>query len=58
MMHTIPEGAQINAVLELRLNQAVIGEQTSISALNLAAKEIHEIVSKAGYRTGTLPDLQ
>ena len=58
MMHTIPEGAQINAVLELRLNQAVIGEQTSAAALNMSAKEIHEIVSKAGYRTGLLPDLQ
>jgi multiple sugar transport system substrate-binding protein len=58
MMHTIPEGAQINAVLELRLNQAVIGEQTSASALNLAAQEIHDIVQKAGYRTGKLPDLK
>lgn len=58
MMHTIPEGAQINAVLELRLNQAVIGEQTSASALNLAAQEIHEIVQKAGYRTGRMPDLK
>jgi hypothetical protein len=35
----------------------VIGEQTSTSALNVAAKEIHEIVSNAGYRTGKLPDL-
>jgi multiple sugar transport system substrate-binding protein len=58
MMHTIPEGAQINAVLELRLNQAVIGEQSTTSALNFAAQEIHEIVQKAGYRTGRLPDLQ
>ncbi len=58
MMHTIPEGAQINAVLELRLNQAVIGEQTPVAALNLAAQEIHEIVQKAGYRTGKLPDLK
>lgn len=58
MMHTIPEGAQINAVLELRLNQAVIGEQTPVAALNLAAQEIHEIAQKAGYRTGKLPDLK
>jgi multiple sugar transport system substrate-binding protein len=58
MMHTIPEGAQINAVLELRLNQAVIGEQSSAAALNLAAAEIHDIVQKAGYRTGRLPDLR
>ncbi len=58
MMHTIPEGAQINAVLELRLNQAVIGEQTSASALNMAAQEIHDIVQKARYHTGKLPDLK
>ncbi|HEX2885194.1 extracellular solute-binding protein [Vineibacter terrae] len=58
MMHTIPEGAQINAVLELRLNQAVIGEQTPAAALNLAAQEVFDIASKAGYRTGRLPDLQ
>ncbi len=58
MMHTIPEGAQINAVLELRLNQAVIGEQTSASALNVAAQEIHDIVQKARYHTGKLPDLK
>lgn len=58
MMHTIPEGAQINAVLELRLNQAVIGEQTAVAALNLAASEIHAIVEKAGYKTGQLPVLE
>ncbi|MBI3707167.1 MAG: extracellular solute-binding protein [Proteobacteria bacterium] len=58
MMHTIPEGAQINAVLELRLNQAVIGEQTPASALNLAAAEIRAIVDKGGYKTGRLPDLK
>lgn len=58
MMYTIPEGAQIVAVLELRLNQAVIGEQTSTSALNLAAAEIHAIAQKGGYKTGQLPDLK
>ncbi|CAN7340016.1 extracellular solute-binding protein [Bosea sp. LjRoot90] len=57
MMHTIPEGAQINAVLELRLNQAVIGETAATEALNLAAREIHEITAKGGYRTGLLAPL-
>ena len=57
-MYTIPEGAQIVAVLELRLNQAVIGEQTSTSALNLAAAEIRAIAEKGGYKTGQLPDLK
>jgi len=58
MMYTVPEGAQIVAVLELRLNQAVIGERTSTDALNTAAAEIYEIMRKAGYKTGRLPDLK
>jgi multiple sugar transport system substrate-binding protein len=58
MMYTVPEGAQIVGVLELRLNQAMIGERTSTDALNTAAAEIHEIARKAGYRTGRLPDLK
>ena len=45
-------------MLELRLNQAVIGERTSTDALNTAAGEIHEIMRKAGYKTGRLPDLK
>jgi multiple sugar transport system substrate-binding protein len=58
MMYTVPEGAQIVSVLELRLNQAVIGERTSTDALNTAASEIYEIMRKAGYKTGRLPDLK
>ena len=34
MMYTVPEGPQIVSVLELRLNQAVIGEKTTADALN------------------------
>ncbi len=56
-MWTIPEGAQIVGVLELRLNQAVTGELTSTAALNTMAEEIHNIVRTAGYRTGRLPNL-
>lgn len=58
MMYTIPEGSQVVSVLELRLNQAVIGEKSPVEALNLAATEIHDIVKKAGYRTGRLADLR
>ncbi|MBL8837159.1 MAG: extracellular solute-binding protein [Alphaproteobacteria bacterium] len=56
-MWTIPEGAQMVSVLDLRLNQAVIGEMTSAAALNTIADEIHAIVRTAGYRTGKLPNL-
>ena len=58
MMYTVPEGPQIVSLLELRLNQAVIGEKTAPDALNTLAAEIHELMQKAGYRTGRLPDLK
>ncbi|HTR58335.1 MAG TPA: extracellular solute-binding protein [Casimicrobiaceae bacterium] len=51
------EGAQVEQVLGLRLNQALIGEMSSGKALNTAAKEIEEIFRKNGRRTGSLPPL-
>ncbi|MFI4982049.1 MAG: hypothetical protein ACHQIO_17010, partial [Nevskiales bacterium] len=56
-MWTVPEGAQVVAVLELRLNQAITGELSATAALNMMASEIHAIMSKGGYKTGRLPDL-
>ena len=58
MMYTVPEGPQIVSILELRLNQAVIGEKTTPDALNTMATEILEIMTKAGYKTGQLPALK
>lgn len=58
MMYTVPEGPQIVAILELRLNQAVIGEKTTVDALNAMAVEIHDLMQKAGYKTGRLADLK
>ena len=58
MMYTVPEGPQIVSILELRLNQAMIGEKTSADALNTMAAEIHDLMAKAGYKTGRLPDLE
>jgi multiple sugar transport system substrate-binding protein len=51
------EGAQVEAIMGLRLNQAVIGEMSSGKALNAAAKDIEEVFRKNGRRTGTLPPL-
>ena len=51
------EGAQVEQVLGLRLNQALIGEMSSGKALNTAAREIEEIFRKSGRKTGTLPPL-
>jgi multiple sugar transport system substrate-binding protein len=58
MMYTVPEGPQIVSILELRLNQAVIGEKTSTDALNTMAVEIEALMKKSGYKTGRLPDLK
>lgn len=51
------EGAQVEQILGLRLNQAVIGEMSSAKALNAAAAEIEELLRRNGRRTGRLPDL-
>lgn len=58
MMYTVPEGPQIASVLELRLNQAVLGEKTTSDALNTAAGEIYDLMQKAGYKTARLPPLK
>jgi len=46
------EGAQVEQVLGLRLNQAVIGEISSAKALNLAAQEIKDIFERNKRKTG------
>ena len=51
------EGPQVEQVLGLRLNQALIGELSSAAALNAAARDIEEIFKKSGRRTGALPPL-
>lgn len=45
----IPESSQILAVTELRLNQAIGGQMSVEAAMNAAAREIHEIMTNAGY---------
>jgi len=51
------EGAQVEQILGLRLNQAAIGEMSSAKALNTAAKDIEELFRKNGRKTGALPPL-
>lgn len=46
------EGAQVEQILGLRLNQAVIGEISAARALNLAAAEIEAVLRQSGRRTG------
>jgi multiple sugar transport system substrate-binding protein len=51
------EAAQVEEVLGLRLNQALIGELKAGAALNKAAREIHDIFFRTGRKTGMLPPL-
>jgi len=51
------EGAQVEQILGLRLNQALIGEMSSGKALNSAATEIEALFRKNGRRTGMLAAL-
>lgn len=52
------EGAEIEQIIGLRLNQALIGELSVDDALNTAATEIHDVFVRTGRRTGLLPPLQ
>jgi multiple sugar transport system substrate-binding protein len=51
------EGAQVEQIIGLRLNQALIGEMSSGKALNTAAREIEELFKKNGRKTGMLAAL-
>jgi multiple sugar transport system substrate-binding protein len=51
------EGAQVETVLGLRLNQAMIGEMSSGKALNTAAQEIKDIFEKNKRKTGSIAPL-
>ncbi len=51
------EGPQVEQVIGLRLNQAVIGELSSAKALNQAAKDLKDIFEKNGRKTGSIAAL-
>jgi multiple sugar transport system substrate-binding protein len=51
------EGSQVEQVLGLRLNQALIGEMSAAKALNAAARDIEDIFRKSGRKTGALSPL-
>jgi multiple sugar transport system substrate-binding protein len=56
-MWTIPEGAEIAPILDVGLNRAVAGEISPSAALNAMAANIEQVMKKAGFATGRLPDL-
>jgi multiple sugar transport system substrate-binding protein len=51
------QGKEVESIIGLRYNQAVLGELSSAEALNLAAEEIYQIMVRDGNPTGKLPDL-
>ncbi|WP_210529706.1 extracellular solute-binding protein [Rubellimicrobium arenae] len=51
------EGAAVEQVMGLRLNQALVGELSPAAALNSAAREIQEIFAQSGRQTGSLDPL-
>jgi multiple sugar transport system substrate-binding protein len=52
-----PEAGEVIPILELGLNQAIAGEITAVAALNSMADQIHAVMAKYKYQTGTLPKL-
>jgi multiple sugar transport system substrate-binding protein len=51
------EGAEITNALNLRLDQALVGESSSAQALNKAADDFYEIFKRSGRKTGKLAPL-
>lgn len=51
------EGAAVEGVMGLKLNQALIGDLSPAEALNQAAEEIHKIFADSGRNTGMLEPL-
>lgn len=56
-IYQFPQASEVIAILEVGLNRAVAGEITSVDALNSMATQIHAVMQKYGYQTGTLPPL-
>jgi multiple sugar transport system substrate-binding protein len=53
-----PQAAEVIAILDVGLNRAVAGEITAVDALNGMAGQIHDVMAKYGYKTGSLPPLK
>ncbi len=51
------EGAQVEQIMGLRLNQALIGELSIAEALNCAAEDIYKVFKENGRNTGMLEPL-
>jgi len=57
-IYNFPEAAEVIAILELGLNQAVAGEITTVAVLNTMAEGLHKVMASNGYKTGKLENLR
>ena len=53
----MPEGLEISAAIDIKINLAITGELSTTDALNQAAEETYKLLTKYGYKTGQLPPL-
>jgi multiple sugar transport system substrate-binding protein len=58
MYAVVPEAAQMNSILSLRINECVIGKASVVDTLNRGAAEVHDLMVRSGRKTGRLPDLK
>ena len=56
-IYTFPEAGEVIPILELELNRAIAGETSTSQALNSMADQVHEVMSRNGYKTGKLAAL-
>lgn len=47
----IPEGTQVTDIIELRVNQVLAGQLKTAEACDNMAKDIFDVLNKAGYKT-------
>ena len=58
MYAVVPEAPQLNSQLGLRINECVIGKASVTDTLNHGAADVFELMTRAGRKTGRLPDLK
>ena len=58
MYAVVPEAAQVNSLLSLRLNECIVGKSSVAETLNRASTEVQELMTRSGRKTGRLPDLK
>jgi multiple sugar transport system substrate-binding protein len=58
MYAVVPESPQMTSIISLRLNECIIGKASVPETLNRAAAEVRELMTRAGRKTGGIPDLK